>query len=224
VSRPGALGRSAGWWPEIVFTGRTYLFGVREQGELTGYIAYSKEPAVGLDMKYYFDVEVQDVAWTTRSAGLSLLGLLASHTGLGVSLRWPGHAGDLWARALSGQAPRIAFAYPWMLRIVDVERALTQRGYPRHVKASVALSVVDDVLPDNAKAYRLDVADGQAAVSTAAHADASIDVGALAPLYSGYLSAAELAAEGRLTGTSDAEVAALDSLFAGPRPLLTDMF
>lgn len=225
VTACGALGRDENWWRDIVLTGgQTYLFAVREGEECTGYVAYRKRSAPGQDLPYYFDIEVQDAAWTTRSAGLALLSLLASHSGLGVALRWPGRVGDLWSRSLPGQAPRVAFAYPWMLRVVDVQRALAERRYPAHLTASVTLSVSDDTLADNVQSYQLDVEGGQGVVRRTTYAGTSLDVAALAALYTGYLTATELANEGRLSASSNTSPAVLDSLFAGPRPMITEMF
>jgi predicted acetyltransferase len=52
----------------------------------------------------------------------------------------------------------------------------------------------------------------------------SLDVGALTSLFTGYLSATDLARAGRLRGASGSALAALDATFCGPRPWLLEHF
>lgn len=115
----------------------------------------------------------------------------------------------------------------WMVRIVDVRAALLARGYPRFTRASVTLDVRDELLPQNQGKLQLDVADGRATLSKAPARSTtgalSLDVRALAPLYTGYLSATRLAALGSIEGTPRA-IEAADAIFAGPMPSMNEMF
>lgn len=122
----------------------------------------------------------------------------------------------------------------WMVRIVDVRAALLARGFPRFMRATLTLDVRDELLPSNHGKIQLDVADGRASVSKVAprsksqrqqrSADIlSLDIRALAPLYTGYLSATRLAALGELEGTQRA-IEAADAIFSGPMPSMNEMF
>ncbi|MEM7274752.1 MAG: GNAT family N-acetyltransferase [Actinomycetota bacterium] len=123
----------------------------------------------------------------------------------------------------------------WMVRLVDVGGALRARGYRRAVTASVTLQVTDTIAPWNqgrwsltvtggaATATRLDD-DGGAAVGPGPSADVTIDVTALAALYTGFVGPEDLAAAGRLTATDRDALDHLGAIFAGPPPRLTDFF
>jgi predicted acetyltransferase len=110
-----------------------------------------------------------------------------------------------------------------MLRLLDAPLALAARGYSTALATTVDLSVTDPVLPENEGAYRLRVADGEGTVEPIAAARLRLDAGALASLYTGWSSAHSLAALGRLTGATDAELARLDLLFAGPKPWMAEI-
>jgi predicted acetyltransferase len=110
----------------------------------------------------------------------------------------------------------------WMLRIVDVDRALLARGWPS-MRASVHLDVVDDSLPANQGRRVLSVHEGKADVAAGGRGDVRIDVRGLAALYSGFTTPHALVAQGLASGTDDA-MAALRSMFAGPEPWCCDYY
>jgi predicted acetyltransferase len=111
----------------------------------------------------------------------------------------------------------------WMLRLVDVARALESRGYPPGVTARVDIEVRDGTVKQNARPITLEVDGGLARVSRAGHARVHADVRALASLYSGYMSASDLACAGLIEGP-DRDLASLSAIFAGPAPWMPDMF
>ncbi len=119
-----------------------------------------------------------------------------------------------------------------MARVVDVRRALEERGYPRAVRAEVTLGIDDPVLAANTGAWRLRVADGRASAERAGPLDAMpeglsgaarLPARALGPLYSGLLPAGRLAEMGWLDGDA-AALEALESIFAGPLPQTPDFY
>lgn len=226
ATQSGLLHRPRTWWTGRVLTtyGRppVYRRAVEEGGQVTGYLVYSKDEAPA-DLPYYYDVTVHDVAWTTPAAGRALLGYLGSHRALGVDLRWPAAAADPWSTQFAGYLPRVDFAYPWMLRLLDPVAALETRGYPSGVTASVALTVSDPVFGD--RALELEVDAGRAKVREVTRDDAArLDVGALAALQSGWSSARDLVRTGRLSGASESDISALDAVFSGPSPWMPDLF
>jgi predicted acetyltransferase len=116
-----------------------------------------------------------------------------------------------------------------MLRIVHLENAIKARGWSPFVRAEVALDVRDDVLDQNAGRWQLSVHDGAASVQRGGAGDAIIDIRGLAALYSGHLSPHDLIAWGRLSLADHVRdvagvLAALQAIFAGPRPWMSDMF
>ena len=61
----------------------------------------------------------------------------------------------------------------WMLRIVDVEKALEQRGFDPTLKEELHLEVHDDLLPENAGRYVLNIEQGHCTVTRGGRGDLS---------------------------------------------------
>jgi predicted acetyltransferase len=114
--------------------------------------------------------------------------------------------------------------WPWMLRILDLTRALEARGYPEDVTGVVELHCVDPVIPANAGARRIEWAHGRATVAPIARADAYLDIRGFAALYTGWQTAAELAEIGLLEGASSASLRLLTAAFRGPDPWMAEVF
>ncbi|MCU0659871.1 MAG: GNAT family N-acetyltransferase [Polyangiaceae bacterium] len=114
-----------------------------------------------------------------------------------------------------------------MTRVIQVQRAFTERPYPRGLRARVLLSVTDPLLDDNHGDFSLSVDHGEAHVErispTPSASGAALDVRALAPLLLGWSTATHLAATGQLQA-SDEDRCTLDALFAAPPPALSDYF
>lgn len=115
---------------------------------------------------------------------------------------------------------------PWLLRVVDVQRALMQRGWSPTARGELVFSVDDPVLPDNSGTWRLRVADGKAEVERAARGGAQLAMGptALAGLYTGDATPRQLALRGGLTVLDPHGERVAEALFAGPSPQLRDLF
>lgn len=118
----------------------------------------------------------------------------------------------------------------WMLRVVDVTRALEARGYPPGARAALDLEIVDDVLRENSGVYRMIVDEGAARVERAPSGGATragrvrTDVRDLAAMYTGFAAPQALAAiTGRVEG-DEQSLATLAQLFAGPPPGMCDPF
>jgi predicted acetyltransferase len=111
-----------------------------------------------------------------------------------------------------------------MTRIVDAPGAIAQRGYPRDVRGSVALRVLDPQCDWNDGRWRFVVDDGEARLEAGGNGDVEIGIGPLSALYTGYATTTTLAAAGLLR-TADRDVATgLDAAFAGPTPWMPDFY
>lgn len=111
----------------------------------------------------------------------------------------------------------------WMVRVTHVKSALEARGYPSLLEAELDLEVSDPLVRENAGRLVLTVRGGRGRVAKGGRGTLSIDVRALAPLYTGYLSATQLARLGLAAGAPDA-LALADALFAAPMPSMCEMF
>ena len=145
---------------------------------------------------------------------------------------------DLMFRVLREQWMKVSLKMMWMIRIVDVKAALEARGYPADLATSFDLEVYGDtVLPElNNRRFRVTIEGGPAQVEPdAGDGTIRLHINALASLYSGFLTALELAEEGTLTPRTPAPARLTDSAstcllrtlslaFAGATPWMPDMF
>lgn len=184
-------------------------------GEADGYAIYTLRAGQWDHASRGQELVVRDLAWLTPDAYRSLWGYFKRHDLVG-SIRWQSAPADDPAEELFME-PRLLHAQDhegiW-LRVVDVPRALGERGWS--VDGEATLHVEEDPLaPWNGGTWRIEAAGGVAAVERAdgASADAALSVKALASLYAGRRSARELVACGMLRGDARA-VQRLDALFA----------
>jgi predicted acetyltransferase len=168
-------------------------------------------------------LRIIDLVAATPRAGRRLLTFLADHRSTIDSAVWHGAPADPILLLLTEHSYRVRLVDHWLLRLVDVPRALEARGYPGRLSASVSFRVEDELFPANRGPFVLEVAGGSAQVRRGGRARARIDVRGLAALYSGHLTAAQLAVTDYLAATP-AEVAALQTIFAGPTPWMSDAF
>jgi len=171
-------------------------------------------------------LHVEDWVALTPRAGRAILGLLAGWHSQANAITWAGGPEDMLIHLLPEVGAGIASWEQWMLRITDVAGALTSRGWPLGVRGGLTLDVTDPLLAGNGGRYRLEVADGKAGVERltgACTADISLGVDALAMLYTGHLSPRTMASL-ELVEASEAALDTAATLFAGPRPWLSDMF
>jgi predicted acetyltransferase len=163
-----------------------------------------------------------DFIATTRGAAERLLDLMAGYGSIATGIRWYGAAPDLLTSVLADRRHDIRVTDYWMLRICDVESALSRRGYPR-MDATLELEVADDIIPENSGRFRLQVREGRATVERGGEGSLRIDVRGLASLYTGFHDALTLRELGELRARED-ELAIADALFAGRAPATCDFF
>lgn len=168
-------------------------------------------------------MRIIDLVAATPRAGRRLLTFLTDHRSTVETVVWYGAPADPILLLLPEHSYRVRLADPWLLRVVDVPRALEARGYPETVRASVSFRVEDELFPANRGPFVLEVVGGVAQVRRRRSAGARIDIRGLAALYTGHLTAAQLAMTDYLEATP-AEVAALQAIFTGPTPWMSDAF
>ncbi|MFO0642431.1 MAG: GNAT family N-acetyltransferase [Polyangiaceae bacterium] len=166
-------------------------------------------------------VHVEDHFALDHDALLRLVGFLSTFGAMAreVSIAGPTAIWDL----LPEHRADVRLVEPWLLRVVDVERALTSRGYPEGLEARFALSVDDPLFPENGGPWSVEVRDGAAHVTRVPSAPTSISVRGLASLFTGYASPSRLRLTGDLRGDTEGD-ARLGAAFAGNAPELGDFF
>jgi predicted acetyltransferase len=221
ASRPGHLDRGSYIWSRVTGprnqTARGYV--IEQEGRVDGYVYLYLQRAHG----YFFDVHVTDAVTRSAASTRRLLGFLMDHLTNGRDLYWRSGPADTLLQALPEVGFRIESEDHWMLRVVDVRKALAERGYLEGLEAELHLDVRDDLIPENQGRFVLSVSGGQGTVKKGGRGRLKLDVRGLAPLYTGHLHPAALAAAGLLEG-AEADLRKAAAVFAGPAPWMPDMF
>jgi len=170
-----------------------------------------------------YDLDVADAAALSDRGWRRILTLLRDHGSLGATIRWHGALHDPLGMLVEEQAHQLEEVSRWMLRIVDVERALTDRGYYRGLSGELHLELDDPALPANAGRWILSLSSGSPSVTRGGAGHLRCDVGTLAQLYTGFQSPTELARLGRLRAAEGALAFAEDT-FRGPTPWMGEGF
>jgi predicted acetyltransferase len=170
-----------------------------------------------------FELLVSDHAVATPVAARRLLAFLADHGTMARKVFWFTGPGEPLLAMLDTTRYELKHSADWLLRLLDVRAALEARGYPAGVQAELHLELEDSLFEENRGRFVLRVAAGRGALERGGDGRLCTDVRGLAPLYSGYVSAAQL----RLTGqvaADDATCATAAAVFAGPAPWMPDYF
>lgn len=169
------------------------------------------------------DLTLSDFAFTTPSAGKRLWSLLADFAPMGEELTFFGGPTHPALELLQQQRFRAELKDNWLIRVLDVKKALESRGYSRGCAAEVHLDIADDLLPANNGRFMLRVADGIGQVRQGGHGTLRTTIRGLAAMYSGFLSPKQA----RQLGYVHADDHSCDlaaGVFATSTPWMSDMF
>lgn len=156
--------------------------------------------------------------------GDALDALIAFVSGFGTmsrTLQIPGPT-PIWDR-LPEHRVELRLHEPWMLRVVNLRRALEGRGWPAGLSVELSLQVDDPLIRDNGGRFTVRIAGGRANVLAGGDGLARVGIAGLASLYTGHTDPWTLRARGALSAP-DAQLAALSAAFSGPRPVVADFF
>ena len=221
----GMIDRNEWLWQRILdppsWMPRTDGYVFERDGVVEGYVFCANIKKDGHTRR--FELGLTDFVAMTAQGGRGLLGFLAGFRSVVNGIEWFGAPVDPTMLLLREESAHVVSRTEWMLRLVNVEAALTARGYPPNVAGTVHLDVADDVLSQNRGPIVLDVADGGATVRKGGSGDIKVDVRSLAAVYTGFLSPFALRTIGEIEG-GDLELATLGTLFAGPAPWMPDGF
>lgn len=192
------LERTPEWWkwqfyywpPEIVNLLAVY----EENGEPQGFVAYNVHEDRGQhEPGPRQTVRAWEFVWTTPASHRALVGYLAGYD-LAKRIEIGGVALDD-PLAFQVQEPRLysqQLGDGLWVRLVDVQRALEQRGY--NGDGHLRLGLVDEICPWNSGVWEIEAEQGRATVRAAqSEAELVLSPRALASLASGCISASALA-------------------------------
>lgn len=197
------------------------------EGAIEGYLYLWMERLAGTNTRL---IHITDMQASTPEAGRRLLGFIADHRSLNHEAEWFAGPVHPLLTLLGEQHYDIAKQDFWMLRIVDVPRALRARGYNPLTKARLDLHVEDDLIEANNGAWTLRVEEGRAGAERCdtggggRGAALTLSARALAMLYGGLLTPWQMRSAGMLSGDDEAMHAAA-AIFGGyGAAWMTEMF
>jgi predicted acetyltransferase len=220
----GNLDRTARCWSRLLEFAKEEMFtyviaGPGQRGDIEGYVVYTQQHRPG----GLYDLHVRDYAFVTPAAGRRLLTFFADHGTVVQHVTYEGAYHDALTALTRLNNHKVRTRLPWALRVVNVAASLRDRGYPAGTRAELHLEVRDPLLADNNGRFVLRVQNGKGRVREGGRGHFKLDVLGLAPLFSGHLSAAQLALAGMIEGRAS-DLALADALFSGPQPWINDHF
>lgn len=197
-------------------------YGWYEGDQLTGYVRYDSDRAQG----GWIRVRVQELIYSTSDALRGLLGFLGGQESQSADVVFVHSAiPDLSPLHLLLPEPHreveVSSFIPWMQRLVNVQQAISARGWPALAAGRVELEVTDPVL--GVERVILEVESGEGRVTTGGAGTVRCGIGALSAWYSSSLRARDAVLLGLMDGDSDA-LTAMDGLIAGGVAWIPDFF
>lgn len=193
-----------------------YVIGGREQPQ--GYIIYTQYSSGGENI-----LRIRDWVLLNQDAITSFWAFLAKMRSQITKVRWSDAGITAIAYGLPEQHHQLHDAAKWMMRIVNVVKALEQRGYPPGLTAELHFQLKDDLIAENNGNFLLQINHGQAKVEKGGNGDLKLDIRTLAPIYTGLFAPVQLQFIGQLTGTGNA-ISTATQIFAGTVPTISDYF
>lgn len=172
----------------------------------------------------YREMIVRDMGWRNLTARNELFAFLANHDSQTEKFIWHTRKDlELFALLDDPRKCEEKLEPQYMLRLLDVRRALQERWWPNEPQGSFTISVSDEILAHNNIAIQVSFSNGTVHTELLAspeNAKLRCHVRQLAQLYAGYLSPFQLRDSGLLQVESspdgEKELQAAQSLFAPP--------
>jgi len=193
-----------------------YRYYVVEKGEKTGYVVYTVRDRGEI-------VHILDHCALTRTAGERILTFFEDFTSISSTVKWQSGIQGLLYSLLPKESIKTWWSLEWMLRIVDVKKALESRGYPVSLEKELNLEISDNIISENNGKYLLSVSKGKGIVREGKKDGLKIDIRGLAPLFTGRYTASQLRRLGFIEGNEE-DISSAELIFSGPAPWMQDMF
>jgi len=219
----GHLDRNDWLWEVRILSergGRPYLYLLCDGDDVQGYVIYSQRYKKDI---VDGEIHIRDMVIRTPAAARRLWTFFADQRSSMQRVYWSGAAQEPLLLLLPNQDYETAENWRWLLRIVDVQRALEARGFSPHVTETLHLEVVDPILPSNQQRWLCHIEGGKAQVAPGGDGHVRLHIRGLAAIYASYLTATAAQWTGLVEGHPET-LKAMDLAFAGPSPWMPDMF
>ncbi len=213
----GYLERNQAIWKGILEP-PVYAYLIGEEAHPEGYIIFSQHQE---NNSIY--MHIKDWALLTPAAIQRFWSFIADHRSIVGKVRWQHSSFDTLSFSLNERTAKIRNLGHWMLRIVNVQKALEKRGYPKNISAELHLEIEDDLLTQNSGKFILKVAEGQGEVTKGGRGDLQLNIRGLSPLYTGLFTPQQLQWTGQLKATEET-LSIATRLFSGSLPWMPDFF
>ena len=228
----GNLDRNEGMWKRLcrdLGDGKLFVYVVGEVGSECGYLIYDQTRESGRSSPAeqsweQRSIRIRDMVALNADAMETIWALVASNATVIEMVHWTGPAADPRTMLLAEYEPKVARPNRWMLRLVDVRSALMSRGYPT-MNVDLPLSIDDQLLPENAGSFTLQIRNGQPTIVPEVVGDPlQLDVRYFAALYSGFVRAEQLQAWGQLRCPVQETVSLASRVFSDGEPWMPEAF
>jgi predicted acetyltransferase len=199
------------------FTGVTVA---EEGGQLVGYALWNR--GQGYDETSALDVP--DLLASTADGYRALLRVLGSFATVAPTTRIDTSGDDLVRLVLPSAGWQVQHSSPYMLRVLDVAKALCARRYARALTAELDFTLAGDFLPGLDGSYHLSLHDGQADCVRTGSSDRVLSPRGLSLVYAGAQSSANLRTAGHLQGGDPEQDLDWDAAFGGRQLHIRDYF
>ncbi len=216
----GYLNRAKPIWHRIINptkdTFYAYLIGSAEEPQ--GYIIFSQNSQEESTV-----LRVRDWVVLTNAAAQTFWSFLNNHRAQIDKICWRGSVIDNLSLLLPEETPKIKFTKVWMLRVINVQKALSARGYHSGFETELHLEITDDLIAENNGKFVLSIAKGSGHVVKGGKGELKLDIRGLAPLYTGLFTPQQLKIAGKIDGTEEA-LSKATQIFTGNSPWMMDFF
>ncbi|WP_203568345.1 GNAT family N-acetyltransferase [Aestuariimicrobium ganziense] len=195
-------------------------------GVLQGYLAWHRGDASDSRL------DIEEFHWRTPDAATALLAMLATNAPVTGSVRFATSGNDPLRLVLPSAHWTVEHHAPYMLKVVDLRAALTERLWPEGVDVELPFRVVDDLLEANNGDWKLRIEDGHPWLTrigkTGSHPSrvVPLEMGSrgLAALYAGAQTATSLRTAGLVWGGDPARDLTWSVAFGGRAVHIRDTF
>lgn len=214
----GHLDRSAGVWRLLQQSADAYAYRLGSAADPQGYLIYQQDRT-----EAGTQISLRDWVTLSPAALQTSWAFLAQHQLQVDTLVWQGSPVDSRLVLLPEQTAKVKRHRSWMIRILNVEAALTQRGYGMDLDRELHFQVTDSLFAANNDRFCLQVSQGRGHIHRGGRGELRLSIGALAPLFSGFLTPLQLQQLGYLDG-DDRSLTIAQAMFQGHHPWMVDFF
>ncbi|MDQ6657377.1 MAG: GNAT family N-acetyltransferase, partial [Actinomycetota bacterium] len=189
-------------------------------GQVVGFVSWDR----GQGYDSAATLRVSDLIALTPVAAQALWSVIGSFTSVTGQVRVDTSGDDLARLVLPGLAWRVVKSDPYMLAVIDVASAFSQRSAPPAVTAALGFSVIGHPIQDQNGDYQVTVSGGAIACRRGGSGGPTFTAQGLALRYAGTQSCGNLRLAGQLAGGNADEDSTWDAVFGGHQFHIRDYF